>query len=135
MANRRKQCMRALVAGRPASEPAAVSSDAASRATPRRVGASEAVVGLLPTAGVWWAKSATAGALWEAGSALNEQMGLPLANLRPLLLRGHQLASQGSADSAAEIYARARALAESRSLDGMIEFVDAARAGVQTARA
>ena len=76
-----------------------------------------------------------ADAKWRAGIALNEQMGLPLADLLPFLLRGHQLASQGRTDEAAEIYRAARALAEGHNLGGMVEFVDATLAAVPAARA
>lgn len=76
-----------------------------------------------------------ADAKWRAGIELNEQMGLPLADLFPLLLRGHQLASQGRTDEAAEIYRVAHTLAEGHNLGGMVEFVDAALAGRSAARA
>jgi tetratricopeptide (TPR) repeat protein len=74
-------------------------------------------------------------ALWKSGLALNEETGLPLANLYPLMLRGHQLASHGNTAEAAEIYRRARSLAETRDLSGTIELIDTALAPGSTARA
>jgi tetratricopeptide (TPR) repeat protein len=72
--------------------------------------------------------------LWTTGCSLNDQMGLPLANLRPLLIRGHQLARQKRIDEAIESYQRARALAASRNLKGIIELADTGLAALPAAR-
>jgi sulfur relay (sulfurtransferase) complex TusBCD TusD component (DsrE family) len=61
-------------------------------------------------------------------------MGLPLADIFPLLMRGHQLTSRGRADEAAEIYRVAHTLVKGHNLGGMVEFVDAALTSRSAAR-
>ena len=62
-------------------------------------------------------------------------MGLPLADLEPLLLRGHQLASRDRTEEAIEVYGRARTLAESSSLQGIVELADTGLAATSAASA